>query len=486
MPKKAIARLLEGLRRPSHEFRSSLQVFPDLDVDRVAAELKLAEKGVERGRRDEPSPEAPGPDEVELAVVERVESEKRRAHASLVDETRSYAERLSGLDFEGRFSAIRQAAPETLGEFRTEAAAGRDELFGLRRDLREVEQERDAFKREHGITRAARRVTGGSLVLKIGVLLVLFAVEVALNGAFLAKGNELGLLGGAVEAVAFAALNIGVAYLVATHAVRQVVHRAIWRKALGAVGLAAYVAFAFAINLALAHYREVSGTLAGDACTAVIERIAAAPFGLTDLKSWLFLAIGLLFSAVAFVDALLIHDPYPGYGEMEGRVVEAHGAYTDARADLTDRLREIRDESMEALREAGQDLTARRAEHDAIQEARQRLARLFDAHQDHLERVGQALLARYREANSATRKAPRPPHWNEPFRLARLDPRVEVPSEAPAAREEMRRGVEEALAILARQMDAIQAEFEKVAGTYREIDALFPEPSDADPVPQAA
>ncbi len=285
--------------------------------------------------------------------------------------------------------------------------------------------------------------------------------------------------------MAFAALNIGVAYLVATHAVRQVVHRAPWRKALGALGLAAYVAFALAINLALAHYREVSGTLAGDAGTAVIERIASAPFGLTDLKSWLFLAIGLLFSAVAFVDALLIHDPYPGYGEMEGRVVEAHAAYTDARADLTDRLREIRDDSMEALREAGRDLTARRAEHDAVLEARQRLARLFDAHQDHSNGSGR------RSSRAIARPTPR--RARRPARRTGQSPSA-WPGSTPAwryprrppRRDEMRRGVEESLAILERQMDAIQAEFEKVANTYREIDRLFPEPADADPVPQAA
>ena len=487
LAKLAISRLLDGLKRTPHDLRSSLQVFPDINVDRVAKDLDVVGRGRERGARGEPPPEAAGLDEVELRIVERIESEKRQAHAGLVDEMRSYGQRMVALDFEGRFSAIRQAAPETLGEFRTEATQGRDELVLLARKVREVEQERDAFKRENGIRRVGRQSSRGAMALKVGLLLLLFAVEVALNGAFLAKGNELGLVGGAVEAVAFAALNIGAAYLIAVHGVRQVMHRGVLRKLVGAVSILAWLALAVGINLMLAHYREVSGTLVGEAGTVVIERIRQNPLGLTDLKSWLFLAIGLLFSAVAFADSLAMHDPYPGYGELEARVAAAHQDYADARADLTDRLRNIRDEALESMKEVGRDLAARRAEYDAIVEGRTRLVRLFVEHQNHLERTAQALLATYRESNAAARKVPRPAAWTHPFALARIDASLELPTETPGAREEMRRGVEEAIAVLERQVEAIQAEFEGMARTYREIEVLIPEEGrDGAPVQKAA
>jgi hypothetical protein len=49
--------------------------------------------------------------------------------------------------------------------------------------------------------------------LKIGILAILFLVEVVINGSFLAKSNAQGLLGGAVQAVSFAALNIIASFL---------------------------------------------------------------------------------------------------------------------------------------------------------------------------------------------------------------------------------------------------------------------------------
>ena len=126
-----------------------------------------------------------------------------------------------GLDFEGRFATIRQAAPSAVSEFRAEAAQGRDELHSLRRHLRDLELERDAFLRRHKLTRTARSATGGSLTLKVGVLLALFVFEVFLNGFFLAKGSELGYLGGSVEAFTFALLNVGVSFLIGAVGVRE-------------------------------------------------------------------------------------------------------------------------------------------------------------------------------------------------------------------------------------------------------------------------
>ena len=89
----------------------------------------------------------------------------------LLDELRTYNERLAGLDFEGRFATIRQAAPAAVSGFRAEAAQGRDESHRLRRHLRDLENERDDFQRRNRLKRTARWATGGNLTLKVGVLL---------------------------------------------------------------------------------------------------------------------------------------------------------------------------------------------------------------------------------------------------------------------------------------------------------------------------
>ena len=53
-PKSALGRLVNGLKRAPHDYRPSLEVFPALNVDKLAADLELAQAGGRRGAREEP------------------------------------------------------------------------------------------------------------------------------------------------------------------------------------------------------------------------------------------------------------------------------------------------------------------------------------------------------------------------------------------------------------------------------------------------
>jgi hypothetical protein len=472
-PKSALSRLVSGLRREQHDYRASLEVFPVLNIDKLAADMGLTKAGAERGSHGEPASDSAALDDVENRIIERVEAEKNAAHATLLDEIRIYQERLTGLDFEGRFGTIRQAAPAAVSEFRAEAAQGRDELHSLRRHLRDLELERDEFRRRHKLKRAARWASGGNLTIKVGILLALFVFEVILNGFFLAKGSDLGYLGGAAEALTFALFNIGVAFLLAAVGVRELNHRNWFRKLFGLVALLCYLALLVAINLALAHYREVSAALISDAGREVLRRLETMPLGLVDLKSWLLFGLGVLCSLVAFGDSFLIFDPYPGYAPLEKRRAEAHDAYIRRKNDLIAKLLDIRDDAIEILEEANRDLSVRRAEHDAILESRARLVRLFGAHQSHLDRAVNALLSVYREANKNLRKTPPPRRFNLSYTLEKFP--VEQELLETSARDDLRRSIAESQNVLVAQVHAIHAEFERAFASYREIDDLVEE-----------
>ena len=471
--RSALARLLNGLKREQHDYRPSLEVFPALNIEKLAGDMGLARAGAERGTREEPASDSIAFDDVENRIIERVEAEKNAAHGVLLDELRTYKERLSSLDFEGRFATIRQAAPAAVSEFRSEAAQGRDELHRLRRRLRDLEVERDEFQRRNKLKRTARWASGGNLTLKVGILLAVFVFEVFLNGFFLAKGSELGYLGGAVEALTFALLNVGVSFLIAAAGVRELNHRNLFRKLFGLLSLLCYVGLAVGLNLALAHYREASGSLVSDAGREVLVRLQAAPLAIADLKSWLFFGLGILCSLIAFADAFLIFDPYPGYGTLEKRRTEAHEAYIRQKSDLIAKLLEIRDQAIDILEEANRDLSIRRGEHDAILEGRARLARLFAAHQAHLERAANALLAIYHEANKRQRKTPPPARFSARFTLDKFP--IDEGWLETSARDDLRRSIAESQAVLVAQVQAIHAEFERAFASYREIDELVEE-----------
>jgi hypothetical protein len=471
----ALARLVGGLKREQHDYRASLEVFPALNIGKLAADLAVGRLGAERGAEEAPVSDSVVLDDVEGRIVERVEAEKNSAHGVFLDELHLYKERLSGLDFEGRFATIRQAAPAAVSEFRAEAAQGRDELHSLRRHLRDVEAERDDFRRRHRLTRAARWAAGGNLTLKVGILLSLFVFEVFLNGFFLAKGSELGYVGGAAEALTFALLNIGVSFLAGAVGVRELNHRNYMRKVFGLLALICYLAIAVGLNLTLAHYREAAGSFVSDAGQAVLVRLRTDPLGITDVKSWLFFSIGMLCSLIAFGDSYLIFDPYPGYGMLEKRRAAAYDAYIRRKNELIAALLAIRDQAIEILEEANRDLSIRRSEYDAILESRTRLVRLFEAHQTHLDRTANALLSTYREANRRSRKTPPPPRFAVPYALEKISTEHEL---LPiSARDDLRRSIAESQAVLVDQVGAIHDEFERAFATYREIDDLVEEPS---------
>jgi hypothetical protein len=305
------------------------------------------------------------------------------------------------------------------------------------------------------------------------VLLILFMFEVFLNGFFLAKGNELGYLGGASEALTFALLNIGVAFLIAVVGVREINHRNPFRKLAGVLALAVYIALLFIINLSLAHYREVSAAMLSDAGREVLSRLQTAPLALVDFKSWLLFGLGVLCSLIAFVDSFLIFDPYPGYASVEKRRAGAHDAYIRRKSELIERLLEIRDEAIEILEEANRDLSIRRSEHDSILESRARIVRLFAAYQTHLDRAVNALLSIYREANRGLRKTPPPQRFSVSYALDKIP--VEPELADTSSREELRRAIAESQGLLAGQIEAIHGEFEQAFASYREIDNFVEE-----------
>jgi hypothetical protein len=470
--RSAITRLLSLLGQPQHSYRPTTEIFLDLNVNRVADNLNLAADGSDRGAENRPSADAETFDDVEHRVVEFIETHKQDAHSIYLEHLHTYDERLTALNFEERFAIIQQAAPESVGEFRAEGGRP-DELFGLLRRLYDSEQERDDFRRRHRIARPARLSSQGKTLLKVGILAILFVIEVVINGNFLAKSNPQGLLGGAVQAVSFAALNIIASFLLGLVPIRLINHRNFFSKLIGLLSGIAYLAFAIALNLTLAHLREVPPTVNGDVGQEVMMQILKSPLVLNDIISWVFFGIGLIFSLIAMTDGLLFTDPYFGYGSLEARCNEARIQYTDGKAELIERLREIRDAASEAMNGAVRDLSVRRGEFDSIVQARGRLAQRFAEHQNHIERSCRALLAIYREANRKARTTAAPAYFAKPYTMDRI---VYVGTDRDeTARDQLRHSILETQDILNRQIQAIHQAFDEAVRSYREIDDLIPE-----------
>lgn len=469
----AIDRLLGLLSQPQHPYQPSTEVFLDLNVDRVADELRLVARGNDRGAENQPPSDSQTFDDVEHTIIERIEAHKQHAHSIFLEHLHTYDQRLTALNFEERFATIQQAAPEAVGEFRAEAALGRDELFGLRRRLYECELERDHFRESHQLARPARLSTQAKTILKIGILAVLFVIEVVVNATFLSPAHPDGWLGAAGQAFAFAFLNIIASFLFGIAPIRLLNRREYLLKLVGFLGLGLYLTFAIGLNLTLAHLREIPPSVTGNLGQQVMARILSAPHVLSDVNSWVFFGIGFTFSLIAMADGIMFTDPYFGYAALERRCIDAREHYTEGKAILIDRLRAIRTKATEVMNAAARDLSVRRGEFDSIMQARSRLAQRFGEHQSHIERTCRAILSIYREANRKTRTTPAPAYFPTSYVLERIKYTSDEPSQG--AREQLQQSIIETQSLLKHQIEAIHAAFDEAARSYRELDDLIPE-----------
>jgi hypothetical protein len=472
----AISKLLAGLQRAPHDYAAPTSIFPSLSIDRLAADLKLSEKGAERGKENEPPSGSAGFDDVENLIVDRIEYEKRTVSDLYNDQIQTYRARLDNLDFAGRFAEIRQLAPQAVADFKVDANQGRDELYVLRRRIVATEKDRETFRTKHKIDRSARISSTGAKTLKVGLLLLLIVVEIGVNAIFLSKGNEQGVLGGAVQAFSFALLNVLVSFLIGLFLISLLNHRGVLLKLIGLVSLGAYLLFAVAVNLALAHIREVSSLLTPETGAEVMRRLHSAPLQIDDITSWVFFAVGLTFSILAMLDGLFFRDPYPGYAAIESSWLAAQDRYVIRKAELIEELREIRDEVSDGMQEIARDLSLKQSEFSAIVQSRARLNTAFVDVQSQLERAAMSLLSIYREANRRARSDAQPERFGSAFTLDRIAIVSEIESEG--AQNELKSSIKSSQEMLVSQAETVNTEFEAAVARYHQIDDLIPEAAD--------
>ncbi len=465
--------LVSALRVTNHDFKASTEIFPQVDVDRIAKEMNVLELAETRGSQEQPTSTAGGYDDVELSIISRIQDAKNTAHHNLEDQLHLFTERLVGLDFQGQFSELEKVNAETISEFKAEVVKGKGTLHGLRRDLIRKDKELKDFQASHRITRAPRGAEGGRMFLKISLLVLFFFGEWIANGFFLSKGNEMGIVGGILEAFVFSLLNIGVALFYALVGLPLLTHRSKLVVLGGLITGAAYLVFAVILNLVLAHYREIAGNLVDGAGLRALSRFWSDPLGLDDLHSWMLFATGLLLSVLTVVDGYFMRDPYIGYAGVNQRRDEAEDYYLSRQAELIDQLIQVRNTNHEQIDQIVESLSGRRREHNAIIAHRTKLLALFSEYQDHLDRATNQLLRKYRDANISARKTSPPKYFDVSYKFTRIKPTR--PSNAELTDKQIAEAMKKSQEGLSAQIKAIAAACEDGINEYRELDILFPD-----------
>lgn len=477
---ESLNKLYDSLRESSHDFRITTDPFPPLDADKLTKSMEIERKAAENGKANVPAINAKDFDDVERAIIERVENQRDDAFQILEAQLHTYATRLRNLDFDGHFGQIEMTNHSSVEDFQADVAGGQDELFMRRKDLRATDEELDDFRKRNRLEKRVARVKGKvDTTLKILFIVFILLLETGVNGVYLAKGNDSGLIGGIGYAFGFAFINVVGTFLLALFGIRQLNRRSVALKFIGFLSLLLWFALAITLNLAMAHYREISATAVEHIGALVRQRIVSDPLGLADIDSFVLFAGGFLFSTAALLDGLFLTDPYPGYAETYARYFAARIEYADEKDHRIQRLKEIRDDHNAKIEGIIQGLSKRRKECAAIIDARTRMTKLFAEHQTHLEAVARKLLALYREANRAARTEDEPKHFKAQYKMERR--KVVIDTSDDWSDKELSERIQGAQAELSAQMKRISKAFEDAVDAYHQLDKIFPETINGSP-----
>lgn len=421
-----LAKTLRGLFG-GDAFVPTSAVFPSIDAEAIARDLKVDAEAKQRGKRELPPTDQADLDSLELKITNVVSELRLKGIENYNLHRSSYAKRMAATPMV--LGEVRDASNKAKADFTQVVAKRKNSLAGDRMRLSSLSKALDGFRDRHRLDGPAQ--DGSGWLGWAAVALPLLVFESAGNGYFFAAGNELGLLGGFLVAFLVALANIGVATIVgriSTH----LVHRSFLRKIGGFLAVVFGILFAFGFNLGVGHFRDAlaSGIEWQAAQEIAMAQFASAPFDFHSIETWLLIILGVLSSLIAAWKAAGIDDPYPGYGRRSRALDDARADYVDGVHDAVDELEKFRNDATEDFAEARR--IARNAWDDSAgaQAGGVQLAANLRVFLDHGERAANQLLARYRDANRAARTTPAPPHFAQPHRFEPFEP---GPLEAPPA-----------------------------------------------------
>ena len=226
-----------------------LPVFETVDLAKLREELRPGDLGIEAGQQDLPPLEADN-DPHEHSIAEAIDGFLTRAHASVsghLEQAHKHFVEIHDTDWR---SDINRAEREAIARFNEVEGTRRSDLHHRRVEVDKRVKDLAKFRAENRLSRSPDYPDSGWSVFWVGVVVLLFVFESIANSAFLAKGNELGLVGAYTVAFGVSIANLVPPFLFFGPVSRNFVHRKAWRRAIAFACAVFYVAYAFILTWA--------------------------------------------------------------------------------------------------------------------------------------------------------------------------------------------------------------------------------------------
>lgn len=400
--------------------------FDRVDIYALEEELEVTRLAREEGRRDKPAKSDLVLDGPQRAIIAGVTERLNTARLEAEDGVKSVDIKLGSIDLGAIANAMSTLPVDTEMEIERTKGRFRDRLLGLRRRERGMRRELNFFQLENSLHREAHYPE--SEILHWAIIAALVVAESAANSYFFARGSDLGLLGGAFQALLISLVNVGAALLAGIYILRNLQHVDRNRVYVAAGGLVIYLGFMGFFNLATAHYRA---QLAVDPLAALVNALlslAKNPFGIGDFDATVLLFIGIIFSLAALTKAYMADDRYPTFGKIDRRFREAYDDYQDGKEDLREEVNGVIDHARVVLHGYTENARDASREHATLIAQSESLIGEYFRHTEELRSAINTLLNMYRTTNIKARSSPHPDYFSE-YPVIKIDeslPKVEL------------------------------------------------------------
>jgi hypothetical protein len=466
---KSIRELVASAMGTPNGALPGIPIFPPLDVEQVARELRLDERAEKAAMAGQPAPDADGPDAAELDVLGKIEQCARKASEDYLTQRDLYEERIRKAAITPDLQVqIEAAGSNAVADFKAEILNDQNQLHTLLRAVGGREAEFREFRDRHCLSRLPKNISKGERTFALLLLVVFVLLESILNGMFFAEGSEAGLIGGVVQALVLSVLNVGVAALFAMYGLPLLFHRKGGVKLIGALVTLVFAVWLIGLNLAIGHFRDLFIAGAGSVQMAeLLNRLTADPLLLGDAKSAILVLLGIALGLLAIIDVAAMRDLYPGYGTVGRERERAVEHYAEENAKSLAAMMQLRDQTVEDMSSAIELIRGGQFGMQEAIEGRSRLHHNYRSYLDHLAVVHERLIQRYRECNRRLRRGEAPLYFRTPpARPTFVDP----PVLAPLAGELDSRS--EVIARIDYFIKAINDKFEQTMPEYQTVGQL--------------
>jgi len=389
-------------------------LFEQLDFDKLKEELKVETLAKQQAMSNKPPRESISLDANEQKITNYFTERLSKVKQDIFKKVASYEHMAMRVnDITTTLTEAKYASEEFLQNITTFQEGAKQRIKDLKHELSVKKNDLKTFKIANTLTREASYPN--SKILYIGIIMLILLSETMLNAYFFAKGNELGLIGGAAQALIISVINMTLAFFLGSFLVKRLnlVNQSSWKRYSVSFLLVFAAVVIVLFNLLVGHLRVQLGIDPENAYYNSIISFQQNPFGLHEFDSIILVIVGLLSFLIAFTDFYKMDDEYPNYGSLDRKYQEALLDYAELKESLLEDIEKMSDSILNKLETRQMMSRVIMQELTEIPIYRQKLHDHYKEYYNYLNNTYNAMLNVYRETNREHRGDPAPAYFDK-------------------------------------------------------------------------